>query len=269
MRLIKNFLVEKKPDSIELRAYLTQFIGFIDKRDFIPLSIEIQEYIETTYELESDIFDFIFNQCDDQVISSVLEKFNIFPEKVYFFLMDRNTYTTFYFDNLSLNNSDILQFNELEDMNEPIEDESYEEDYDSQMTFHPSDFPKLYSKVSGLLVGMREILIMELIPDECYEIYDENGSNVTDQLWQLYVEIENSTSHKNLECRRFNSVRIGANNELLITTGGRYDNWLYFSVQPDGFLLIDWDVDFGGPFKKEPVQFKDVISSDEIERLLS
>lgn len=271
MKTIRQFLVEKKPDNLELRAYLAQFVGFTDKRNFIPLSVEISDYIETTYEIESDIFDFIFNLCDDQDLLSILEKFSIIPEKVYFFLKDRNTYTTFYFDKLSLNISDTLQFHELEGMNEPIVDESFEEDYDSQMTFLPSDFPKLYGKVSGLLVGMREIFIMELIPNEWYEIYDENGSNITDHLWQLYAKLvnENSNGEKHLECSRFNSVLIGANNELLITTGGRYDNWLNFSVQPEGFLLIDWDVDLGGPFKNKPVHFKEVISSDEIERLLS
>ncbi|MDC1375370.1 hypothetical protein N8294_09355 [Polaribacter sp.] len=83
MKLFNNILIEKTPDIIEFRAYLAQFIGWNDKRDFIQLSNDIENHINNEVTFDSDMFDFILNDIEFVKIKEVLKKFKILPGKIY------------------------------------------------------------------------------------------------------------------------------------------------------------------------------------------
>ena len=262
MRIINGFLVEKAPDALELRAFLCQFIGITDKRNFISISLEIQEHIDSKYSYDNDIFEFILNKCPEQDITAILEQFEILPKILYYFLTDKDSYTNYFFDNRPTDVPNTIKDNEIE-CDDLDEQEYYEGNNDEIEPLHPIDFPRLYGKVAAKTSGFCELIIMELIPNEWYEIYNGNGVNITYLFWELY-EMKSLDSEKHLECNRFNDVKIGADNSLLLSTGGRFNNWLLYKLSPDGIVLLKWDVDFGGSFEIEPNNFIEMNNENDI-----
>ena len=72
------------PSELELRGYLSQYCGFIDKRSFLEESAEIVDYIESIgfeyYEISKMPF---------EIVKSIMSKFNILPKNLYFLTTDQ------------------------------------------------------------------------------------------------------------------------------------------------------------------------------------
>ena len=226
MKILNNLLIQKTPDIIELRAYLAQFIGYNDKRDFIQLSFDIENYINKNLTSEIDIFDFILNDIELEKINEVLKEFDILPEKIYFFITDRDSYTELYFENFSLN---ILNLDKLSNSGNNEDDfcesDFCEEDF-MDNRFVPTDIPNLYNKIHQISLE-NDLIVMEKIPSHCYEIYDTDGNNIS-YLFMDIIDYLNSSESFYFESHRFSSVNLGENNTILIELGGRIENWVLF-----------------------------------------
>lgn len=243
MKIINNILVQKDPDTIELRAYLGQVIGFIDKRDFIQLSFIIENYILNEFNIETDIFDFILNDLEIEQIKKILTKFDLLPEKIYFFTTDKDCYTEFYFDNIvvdSLNNLTIGKNSNDDDLNDNHSNHNIlnDDDFMEDNRFTPSDIPNIYNKIHQLSPE-NDLIVMEKIPGFCYEIYDTKGNNLSNQFIEVIDSFKSSESLY-LDSYRFASVNLGENNKILIKLGGRIENWLLFERYNGEIKLIEF-----------------------------
>jgi hypothetical protein len=240
MKIINNILVQKSPDTIELRAYLGQIIRFTDKRDFITLSFEIENYILNEFNFETNIFDFILNDLEIEQIKKILTKFDLFTEKIYFFTTDKDCYTEFYFENivvdgLNKNNPTTGKNSNDDDSNDDDSNHNIlnEEDF-MENRFGITDIPNLYSKIHDLSLGENGLMIMEMIPNNCYEIYDFNGVNISN----LFLEIIEESF--DVECLRISSAFLGENNTILIFLGGRVPSWFVFEKYKDEITLVEF-----------------------------
>ena len=233
MKLFNNILIEKTPDIIEFRAYLAQFIGWNDKRDFIQLSNDIENHINNEVTFDSDMFDFILNDIEFVIIKEVLKKFKILPGKIYFFITDRNDYTELFFENFSpntLNTEKLSTSRNNDNIDNDLEDDDFM-DY----RFMPTDIPNLYNKIHQLS-HENDLIVMEMIPGNCYEIYDTKGNNIS----RLFIENLPSSESFHLESYRFASVNLGNNNTILIEFGGRIENWVLFEKHNKEIKVIEF-----------------------------
>ncbi len=264
MKILNNILIQKTPDIIELRAYLAQFIGRTDKRDFIQLSFDIENYIDNNLTFETDIFDFVLNDIELEKINEVLKEFDILPEKIYFFITDRDSYTELYFENFSLNtlNIDNLSISGKNDTN-LYDDDLYDDDDFMDYRFTPTDIPNLYNKIHQLSLE-NGLIVMEMIPGHCYEIYDNEGNNISN-LFIDVIDSLNSSESFNFESHRFASVNLGENNTILIELGGRIENWVLFEKHNGEIKVIEFSNI--NPYSL-PKEFKYLDSSEAIQKYI-
>lgn len=88
MEIISELIIKKHPDAIEQRAFLIQHLWYVDKRDSLDVSLSLENYF-----LEhcpgKDVFSYILNELDESEINSLLDRFNISTEYIYYFKSDK------------------------------------------------------------------------------------------------------------------------------------------------------------------------------------
>jgi uncharacterized protein (TIGR02145 family) len=90
---LNKYKIQKiTPGELELKGYLYQLLGFIDKRSFLELAAIISDYMETEgmYDSNGDYYLAFWNvyKLNYEQVKSILLHFNIMPEYLYYFSND-------------------------------------------------------------------------------------------------------------------------------------------------------------------------------------
>ena len=222
------------PSELELRGYLSQYCGFIDKRSFTEESAEINDYIESIgfeyYEISKMPF---------EIVKSIMSKFNILPDCLYFSIIDQ--FAKYDSPDFGIIINDYKNRYKIEDSLLYIESDFLEE---SSLIDY---LPKFYNTLKEVELANGKFLIAYSVGNQLLDIFNENGNPLlldgvdswreSNYITSCEIALDKKSILINFLCRNVSwSVFDYANHKFIYKNCGSY---LSNDSKPGDYYLIN------------------------------
>ena len=206
------------PSELELRGYLSQYCGFIDKRSFLEESAEIVDYIES---IGFEYYD--ISKMPFEIVKLIMTKFNILPDCLYFSIIDQ-------FANYDSPDFGITIENAIKDkykgmfldLDFTIPALPSPEEKDNLIEY----LPKFYNALQEVELANGKFLIAYSLGNQLLDIYNENGN---------MLDLEGVDSMR--ESDYITSCEIALDKKsILINFLGRFKSWSVFDYDSHKFI---------------------------------
>ena len=206
------------PSELELRGYLSQYCGFIDKRSFLEESAEIVDYIESIgfeyYEISKIPF---------EIVKSIMSKFNILPDCLYFSIIDQFAKYDSPDFGITIENAIKDKYKGMFlDLDFTIPALPSPEEKDNLIEY----LPKFYNALQEVELVNGKFLIAYYLGNQLLDIYNKNG---------IPLLLDGVDSWR--ESDYFTSCKIALDKKsILINFLGRIDSWAIFEYDNHTFI---------------------------------
>ena len=239
-----------KPTEIELKAYLQQFLGYTDKREFVDEADELKDYIESK---GISIYNLSGTPIDK--IKKILNRYKILPKTLYFHEGDKfSKYDSDDFDKIiehALINKYKSSFIEPDHLHEDFENLTEEEiekkkqrrrknienTIDEEKKDLISFLPIFYESLQQVNMHEGKIIIAYSVNGNIIDIFSETGKKIS---------MDDFENEDGIVCWResdsFKSCKISHDKKsILINFVGRLPSHVIFEYTDKTFRLVNSD----------------------------